>query len=70
MQLVIPLVIQIIFPNTLFQVGAYTSYMLSLLQIKSSLVLPSGLVSRSANWFPDDTCFVRTILSSSFLQTI
>ena len=35
------LLIQLIFPNTPPQTGTYTSYMLSLSHIKSTLILPS-----------------------------
>ena len=47
------------------QDGAYISYMSSLSQIKSTHILPSDLIRISANWCPDDTCFVTMIFSSS-----
>ena len=49
--------------NTLPQVGAYISYMLSLSQIKSTRILSSSLIRSSANRYPDDTCFITTIFS-------
>jgi len=42
----------------------------SLWQIKSTFILLSGLVRRSANWCHDATCFVTVIFASNFLRTI
>jgi len=49
--------------NTLPQAGAYISYMLSLSQIKSTRILSSSLIRRSANRYHDDTYSITTIFS-------
>jgi len=55
-----------VFLNTHLQAGTYISYIFSLSQTKSTRVLLSDLVRRSANWCPN-TCFVTMIFFLSLL---
>jgi len=59
----------ILLHNTLRQAGAYTSFMLSLLQMNCTWHLSSGLVNKSTSWLVEDTCFSSIIPTSYFLCT-